>query len=63
MTFMNAAERDRYEEQPLVCGLYQPLTHEREISGFCTGQLERQWPAPSFKLVGAGFHDNDYPKK
>jgi len=55
MTFRSAAERDRYELQPVVCGLYLPLTHEREVSGFCAGRLERQWPAPNFQLKGAGW--------
>lgn len=60
--FRNADDRDRWEKrsQP-VCGAYVQ-GDQNKVSGFCTGTLERQWPAPNFKLVGAGFHDNDYPK-
>ena len=29
----------------------------------CRYAMQRQPAAPSFKLVGSGFHSNDYPKR
>lgn len=48
-TFASAEDRDRWLVH-LVCD--EP----------CFGRLVLKPSAPNFKLVGAGFHKNDYPK-